>query len=98
MKEFHSDDDPRISGYDVIVSSYRAGSYEGSGEAYCLYKKDNVWMIDVINCGHCSCYGPSDNGVSDTFTLQSFLEGAVGTESQYDYINKTIQKLGEVHV
>jgi hypothetical protein len=42
-------------------SNYTSGDYEGSGWLLML---DDKGMYHLHNCSHCSCYGPTDEGVS----------------------------------
>jgi hypothetical protein len=44
-------------GVEVILYSYRPGSYDGSGHAF--YKAKNGWGYHDL--GHCSCHGPLDH-------------------------------------
>lgn len=49
----------------VLLGVYTTtgGSYEGSGYAYCGNEDcSKIWEAYL---GHCSCYGPLDNGKSD---------------------------------
>lgn len=96
MREYHNNDDPGsygLSYYDTVITDYQSGSYDGSGEAFCIYDKEGVTMIDVYNLEHCSCYGPWDNGVFDSFPLSDYLAGKVGTDSSSEYINKMMREL-----
>ncbi|MCE5269526.1 MAG: hypothetical protein LLG00_16745 [Planctomycetaceae bacterium] len=60
MQEYQlGSDDPDISGdYDWVVHNYDAGDWSGSGTA-AAYKDGQLFMW---NLGHCSCYGPTDDG------------------------------------
>lgn len=49
------------AGIEICVYSYGRGYYEGTGNM--LVKKDNTWF--TRSCGHCSCYGPCENGWSN---------------------------------
>lgn len=42
---------------EVAFYWYTYGCYEGSGQL--LFLKDGEWHLH--NCGHCSCYGPTDD-------------------------------------
>lgn len=43
-------------GIDEIWYWYAQGNYEGSGNV--LMRKGD--LFDIHDCGHCSCYGPTD--------------------------------------
>ncbi|MBE2180072.1 MAG: hypothetical protein IAE97_06335 [Chthoniobacterales bacterium] len=47
------------SGADLVAYWYGAGSYEGTG--HILARKNGQWYHH--NCGHCSCYGPVEDGI-----------------------------------
>jgi hypothetical protein len=57
-------------GFDWIVTNYQAGDYCGSGIAIGL--KQGVLYESCL--GHCSCYGPGDNGWESLCTVEKFLE------------------------
>lgn len=72
------DDDIKFE-YDLIITDYRSGQYDGDGEAIIL--KNN--KIVLLNLGHCSCYGPMDDSIHEAgrnlnnykwWTEQEFLE------------------------
>ena len=44
-------------GIDEIWYWYGSGSYEGAGQI--LMRKGKLY--DLHNCGHCSCYGPTQD-------------------------------------
>jgi hypothetical protein len=56
--------------FDWVVYYYEQGDYDGNGEAVAL--KNGV--LYVQNLGHCSCYGPMDDGLEggDQMTLEQF--------------------------
>ena len=63
FKAVHLDDivdtdyDITSSDFDLIVTDYQCGSYEGSGEAIII--KDDKYRL--VYLGHCSCNGPLDS-------------------------------------
>ena len=46
-----------LEGVDEIWYWYAQCGYEGSG--HILMRKGD--LFDIHDCGHCSCYGPTDN-------------------------------------
>ena len=59
MKVKHLQDDPGgLPGgaWDVVVTDYEAGDWEGSG--YALLRVAGTGELKEFNLGHCSCYGP----------------------------------------
>lgn len=70
-------DDPGVGEeerFEWIVHWYEIGDYDGSGEAVGLNKEDG--LLYIKNLGHCSCYGPFDDGMEsgDKMTVAKFLE------------------------
>lgn len=60
-------------GMVAVVYNYEEGCYEGNGKAYGLDAQGSVYEM---NLGHCSCYGPTDDGWGDpVITVQDFIEG-----------------------
>ena len=58
--------------FNWIVHNYENGTYDGVGYAVAL--KDTT--LYVYNLGHCSCYGPFDDGSQgfiNSFSVQDFL-------------------------
>lgn len=54
-------EDLRKTGAQVAFYWYVSGSYEGSGQL--LLFKDGRWYLH--DCGHCSCYGPTEDIKTD---------------------------------
>ncbi len=53
------------------VEWYEGGGYEGHGEAVALNKDGKLYFASL---GHCSCYGPYDDGFSGGITVQEYLK------------------------
>ena len=60
-------DDPKLL---LVVTNYEIGDYCGSGDAL-LYRDG---MIEYYNLGHCSCYGPFENGPEFVIGLDNFRD------------------------
>jgi len=62
----HEDDRKKFesTGAQAAFYWYSQGDYDGQGK--CLFVKDNKWYLKDL--GHCSCYGPLDDG-GDSLTL-----------------------------
>ncbi len=60
--------------FEFIVYYYETGCYCGSGEAVGFCKTDR--LIYVKNLGHCSCYGPMDDGMKsgESYDIKYFLD------------------------
>lgn len=57
-----------------MVYWYEIDMMEGSGEAVALHVETG--LLHVEDLGHCSCYGPLDDGIllsGDTYTVEKFL-------------------------
>ena len=52
--------DSWVGKYDWAVVWYESGSYDGSGEA--VVKRSSDGALLALSLGHCSCYGPWDDG------------------------------------
>jgi len=54
-------DDLKKADIEVAAYWYATGSYEGSGDI--IFRRTDGWRHHGM--GHCSCYGPLDNFLSD---------------------------------
>lgn len=81
--------------FEFIVCWYESGYYCGSGEAVGFCKTDK--MIYVKNLGHCSCYGPMDDGMKsgDTYDIKYFLQDKDNIHS-YDAREEIKDKVEEL--
>lgn len=63
----------------VVVTEYEQGDYEGSGEALVLCADGSV---KEYNLGHCSCYGPWENGCDCSWdNFADWQESVMGAAS-----------------
>lgn len=53
---------------DLMVTDYETQPYEGSGDALVLRKN----KVEYYYLGHCSCYGPFENGSAEIVSLEEF--------------------------
>jgi hypothetical protein len=51
--------------YIWVVTEYESYTYEGNGDAVAKHKNGE---LHYYNLGHCSCYGPFENGF-DLFNI-----------------------------
>lgn len=56
--------------YVWIITDYITGDYYGDGEALGL-RKDGKY--DIWNLGHCSCYGPFEEGPVNTVSHEALF-------------------------
>ena len=56
----------RDDGYDEIIYHYIDDGYDGEGQLIALHTASE--RIYVYNLGHCSCYGPVDDGPCACYT------------------------------
>ena len=69
--DFDTWDLERLKDFDEVYYWYATGSYEGSGHLIGLLK--GKWYMH--DCGHCSCYGPTEHlDVSENFAYDSLEE------------------------
>ncbi len=78
-----------------VVIYYENGGYDGQGEAVALCKDDG--LLYIKNLGHCSCYGPMDDGLEagGTMTVEKFLEDKEDIIS-YDAKDVVKEKVSEL--
>lgn len=81
--------------FEWVVVCYEAGYYDGSGEAVGLCKQTG--MLHVLNLGHCSCYGPFEDGMIDgeRYTIEEFL-GDKDHVLAYDAVDPIKAKVREL--
>jgi hypothetical protein len=58
---------------------YECGDYDGCGEAIALGKDGFLYCAGL---GHCSCYGPFEDGFEKMCSVEDFL-GSLGTVHGY---------------
>lgn len=77
-----------------IVYHYEGGMYDGSGEAVALGLDGK---LRIIGLGHCSCYGPFDEGISagDIVEVEEFLKenDSVHGYVSYDSLENKVREL-----
>lgn len=78
MKEYKVGPDdpyglPSDKGYRWIVHWYQEGSYDGDGEAVAFDGE----KLHIYNLGHCSCYGPFEQGYQGSVSVEDFRESAI---------------------
>jgi hypothetical protein len=78
--------------YIWIVEWYENGGYDGSGEAVALGKDG---LLYFANLGHCSCYGPYEDGFSGGITVEEYLKtrNDVLGYNQDDLVSKKVLEL-----
>lgn len=87
MQEFQvGPDDPGVcqdERFSWVVHHYTIGDYCGDGEAVAFCKETGLLHIHYL--GHCSCYGPLEDGLNggQTMTVEDFL--ANQQETIFDY-------------
>ncbi len=85
LPELETDD------YEWLVYEYNYGSYEGDGEAV---KMDENGVLWYLNLGHCSCYGPGENGDWEKVKPENYLDGCVtSSPSQCDAVDEKVREL-----
>jgi hypothetical protein len=57
-------------GYDEIIYHYTNDHWEGYGQLIGLKMENGRIRFEVQELGHCSCYSPSDNGVTQVYTAK----------------------------
>lgn len=91
MLEFHFDEELSVpDNYEVFVSDYHRGWYDGYGEAIGI--KDGHAYI--YNLSHCSCYGPTDDGPEEEIPLDRYMNNAMISLSDNVY-RKSIELLNQ---
>lgn len=59
-----------IENYKWLITDYYNGSWDGTGDALACTTKN---ILESYNLSHCSCYGPFDNGLIDTYTIEELF-------------------------
>lgn len=68
-------------GYKWMVYWYESGCYDGNGEIVALGNDGNIYAGGL---GHCSCYGPCDDGFAYSSQM-SVAEFFRDKDSIFDY-------------
>lgn len=94
--EITADELTKFEGEWAVVAYYTE-PYEGSGQM--IIKVGDA--LRLYNLGHCSCYGPLDEGFDDdpktfdVFTVEEFLSGNIHKCSEYKSVNDKVRELLE---
>lgn len=95
METVHINEDPGTDwrgDYEILVTDYEYGSYEGFGYAL-LLRPDGT--VEGWGLSHCSCYGPGDDGPYSLW--KSVDEFRVASEDvKFDYDGKLLDKFLEL--
>lgn len=60
-----------LENFKKYIYHYEYAWYNGSGCAIGIQKDDD--MICVYDLGHCSCYGPCDDGPNEIISKEEFI-------------------------
>jgi hypothetical protein len=65
-----------VSSHSKIVYHYTDGGYDGWGE---LIGWNEDGSLSVYDLGHCSCFGPTDEGPYETLTVEEYIAKNTGS-------------------
>lgn len=75
-----------------VIHNYDVGQYDGYGKAI-AYDGEYLWECDL---GHCSCYGPLDDGFSKIGTIEDLFSTSDRSIFDEDFSDEVLNKIWEL--